>query len=115
PNSFNTNRGISKNEYLSLCQQFVDACSNHKAQSASLTKVVLSRIKKIELDSNFSIQNYFTQLCTHHKHAFNYFVHIPDICSWIGSTPEELVVEKEDCYTTMSLAGTRSVDDSLPF
>ncbi len=106
---------LDKIEYLNICAQFINACKDGLNQPDGIQKLVLSRSKKVSLPENFDVQNYFAKICETYHHSFNYFIHIPNQCSWIGATPEELIVEEKNHFSTVSLAGTRSINDSNPF
>jgi isochorismate synthase len=103
-------KNLTKSDYLSKCTQFIDSCKQGK-----LSKIVLSRTKDVKLPAGFDINAYFLRLCKNYLHSFNYLVSIPDAGTWIGATPEELLVKNKTNYTTVALAGTRSVDSSIPF
>jgi isochorismate synthase len=102
--------GHSKNDYLATCNKFIEACI-----SQNLSKVVLSRTKEVDLPVTFDVLKFFILLCTAYTHAFNYLVSIPEIGCWTGATPEQLLVRTKNNYSTVSLAGTRTVDDTQPF
>ncbi len=104
-----------KTEYLTICNQFIKACEEGQQQLDGIQKLVLSRVKNVSLPIDFDVQHYFSKVCETYHHSFNYFIHIPNQTTWLGATPEELIVEQKNHYSTVSLAGTRSLNDSNPF
>ncbi len=104
------NTSISETDYLSQCKEFIDICKVGK-----LSKIVLSRTKEVPLPTNFDLGNYFIRLCHTYAHSFNYLVSIPDVGTWIGATPEQLLVKNNSGFNTVALAGTRAIDSKVPF
>jgi isochorismate synthase len=81
-----------------------------KLQTAELDKVVVSKIKKVELpfsiDSD-SIQKAFEILSTKYPNAFVFIYRMNVHSVWLGATPETLIERNNGVFRTMSLAGTR--------
>jgi isochorismate synthase len=105
----------TKEKYIEKCTHFIKKCQEGQNYENGIQKLVLSRVKKVPLPTDFSINTYFTDVCSAYTHSFNYFIHIQNQCTWIGATPEELIVEHPTHFTTVSLAGTRAISDSNPF
>jgi isochorismate synthase len=101
---------LSKKDYLSKCNDFITACKDER-----LVKIVLSRTIEAILPSHFDLAKFFRELCISYTHSFNYLVSIPDIGTWVGATPEQLLVKDKQYYTTVSLAGTRTIHSTEPF
>lgn len=72
-------------------------------------KIVLSRIKKVELPANFSAVKMTMALQAQYPMALTYLLFHPNCGTWIGSSPETLVKKTMDNWRTMALAGTRSL------
>ncbi len=75
-----------------------------------LKKVVLSRSKKVAL-SLFDLQTLADQLFTKNYNGFKYLWYHPETALWCGTTPETLVHLKESTFKTISLAGTKKVEE----
>jgi len=75
-------------------------------------KVVLSKVKLVELNDNFDAADFFLKLCDKYPHAFVYLIQLPEVGCWIGATPEPLLVIEDECVKTVSLAGTQMATDA---
>lgn len=102
-----TSKDFSKNreEY---CRNVSDAVKI--IRSGNLKKVVLSRVKKIEINAAKNPLKIFHKLCVRYPNAFVSMVYIPGDVLWITATPELLVSATDDKINTVSLAGTKPVD-----
>lgn len=96
-------------DYLNSVQEAVAAI-----EAGEMKKVVLSRIKEVQLPSDFVLTEVFERLCEKYPTAFVSLVYFPHLDqAWLGATPETLVgVDKEGIFRTVALAGTQSVFDS---
>jgi isochorismate synthase len=94
----------SKDEF---CEDVVSA--KKAIESGIFRKVVLSRIKQLECNTRNPLK-IFHKLCIKHPAAFVSLIHIPDNITWITATPELLVSSDENKITTVSLAGTKSIN-----
>lgn len=78
-------------------------------------KVVLSQHQTVVSNRPLMqvVVEYFSQTCS----TFRYLSFTPETGIWFGSTPELLLqsVEEGDGIVTMSLAGTKTADDSTPW
>ncbi|MBA7540106.1 Isochorismate synthase MenF [subsurface metagenome] len=74
-------------------------------------KVVLSRVKIIPGEFLSHLKRIFKLLCESYPNAFVYLFRFKDHC-WTGATPEPLIGTKKDELYTVSLAGTRSYNES---
>ncbi len=75
-------------------------------------KVVLSRKEKVLL-TDFSVIEVFERLINKYPNAFVYVWFHPKVGLWIGATPETLLTTEENYFTTMSLAGTKAVENGM--
>jgi len=90
--------------YLSKAELFINACKK------DIGKVVLSRIKKHPVINGDIFQTYLN-LCKEYNHSFNYLCNIPNEGTWMGATPEILIEGSTKKYTTVSLAGSKALDN----
>ncbi len=100
----------NKNEkplYLERANHFVNAFNTR------FKKAILSRIKSVDIPENFSPINAFSSLCKRLPDAFVYLHHTPKFGMWMGATPEPLLVQADDCFLTVSLAGTKKHSDKI--
>lgn len=74
-------------------------------------KVVLSRVKTIRGDFLSRADKIFKALADTYPHAFVSLVHFEGQ-TWIGASPEPLLISDTENYTTVSLAGTRIAHES---
>ncbi|WP_158977571.1 chorismate-binding protein [Cellulophaga sp. L1A9] len=74
-----------------------------------LKKVVLSR--KLEVVTNKSAFTLFEALLANYSNAFCYLWYHPRIGLWLGATPEILLRTENKQLKTMSLAGTKKVEE----
>ncbi len=96
---------ISKENYLKDAQNFINLFEEKK-----IKKAVLSRVKKVEFKEK-KITDFFDLLCETYPKAFVYLVSGEAIGTWIGATPEILIHTFSNSGFTMSLAGTKSIQD----
>ena len=72
-------------------------------------KAILSRLKHIPLHVNFDPIAYFERLEKAYPNALTYIMLHPTEGLWIGATPEILITERNNNWTTVSLAGTQKL------
>lgn len=82
-----------------------------RIEEGSLDKVVVSRTQWIS--SRSRPEEAFQKLCQMHPRALVYLMHHPEEGTWCGATPELLLRAQQEDVHTVSLAGTRSQDDSV--
>jgi isochorismate synthase len=75
------------------------------------TKAILSTVIKKEVPTDFNIGAYIFKLRQMYPQAFIYVFSSPLTGTWLGATPETLVKWKEGEVATMSLAGTRKLNE----
>ncbi len=97
---------ISKEEYLKDADTVLATFD-----STELQKVVLSRIKKVHFDEAKSVM-FFNELVKTYPNAFVYLISSRLFGTWIGATPEILLVTALHSGFTMALAGTKKADDT---
>ena len=103
-------RNISKREYLSLFNQVTK-----EIESASVEKVVLSRVLNIDGIKPQQGIEMFIELCRKYPSAFISFFYSPKAGLWIGATPETLMARKESRCRIASLAGTTTWQPKIKF
>ncbi|MCO5259289.1 MAG: chorismate-binding protein [Crocinitomicaceae bacterium] len=97
---------LSQSAYTDLATEFI-----HYLQDIDIGKAILSRIKAVTLDV-LTKEELFYQLEKNYPTAFVYLIDSPSIGTWIGATPETLVLIEDGVGKTMSLAGTKPSSDS---
>jgi isochorismate synthase len=99
-------------EELDFCR-IVEECVK-SIEEGIFEKVVPSRIKMIELPSDFDSIDAFIRLCDTYPGAMISLVSIPEVGTWIGASPELLVeVSNQSTFRTIALAGTRPNQEGL--
>lgn len=97
---------ISKSSYCDLAHEFI-----HYLQDADIGKAVLSRVKQIDFKEQDRL-SLFYKLADKYPNTFCYSFDSPLLGKWIGATPETLIKIEEGRGQTMSLAGTKPVDNN---
>ncbi len=80
-------------------------------KQSDISKIVLSRIMRREIDDSFNPTETFLKLCDRYPNAFVYILYHPDCGLWMGATPEQLLKIEDGVLHTVSLAGTK-VDET---
>ncbi len=88
----------------------VDAARSH-INNGALEKVVLSRTCTVPLAKE-ELAGLFMQACRERAHAFVVLMHTPDHGTWLGASPERLILAEEDHMRVDALAGTMASDDA---
>lgn len=96
---------FTKNEYLNQATSFLNCI-----QQLHLGKAVFSRIKTTLFDTNKTLA-LFNELCDKYPNALVYLVSSKLLGTWIGASPEVLLEAHDDYLFTMSLAGTKKVNE----
>jgi len=91
-------------KHINLVEKGVDAIQN-----SDIEKIVLSRKEEVTTTKNPFVL--FQELLATYKTAFVYIWYHPKVGMWLGATPETLVHAKGSTFTTMSLAGTRKLEN----
>ena len=79
-------------------------------ENSEFEKVVISKIKKLELKSDFEALEAFYKLTKKYTTAFTSLVSIPKVGTWMGASPETLVSYKNNIFKTVALAGTKKIE-----
>lgn len=82
-----------------------------RIHGGSLEKVVLSRTRTVPLAKE-ELATLFTQACRERAHAFVVLMHTPEHGTWLGASPERLILAEEDHLRVDALAGTMASDDA---
>ncbi len=81
-----------------------------KISQGNFEKVVLSRVKIIKGKYVHHLKDIFNQLCELYPNAFVYIFNAgPNL--WVGATPEPLLKARNGSMHTVSLAGTRPLNE----
>ena len=99
----------SENSQLPDYVQLVKKGIEHINKGA-FSKVVLSRKKEIAIDSTKAIKIY-AELYKKYPDAFVYLLTSPLFGTWIGASPELLLSKSGDKNKTVSLAGTKKINE----
>ena len=90
--------------YLERAEEFKQALVQR-----NLSKAILSRVKIIQKEVDPVLL--FDRLCETYSNAFVYLISSTHFGTWIGATPEPLIVSIENVGTTVALAGTKPSED----
>ncbi|BDD05002.1 chorismate-binding protein [Aureibacter tunicatorum] len=103
------NKGQEKH-HSTYKETFINNVKNgiKNINEGSLTKIVPSKTKSIQLRSDFDPLNTFHNLSSSYSNAFISLISIPEIGTWMGATPEILIqVNQNHIFKTVALAGTQ--------
>ena len=110
PNKSGNNKLInkiwSKKTYLEKADSVINDLKNKKLQ-----KLVLSRVIEKKLQQDFNPGSAYSSMNDRYNDSFNYIFHLPEIGSWIGASPETFLKSAEPHAETISLAGTKPIDN----
>jgi len=110
PNKLGNNKIVnkiwSKETYLEKADPVINDLKNKKLQ-----KLVLSRVIEKKLQQDFGPGDAYASLNDRYADSFNYIFHLPEIGSWIGASPETFLRISKSYIETMSLAGTKPIDN----
>jgi isochorismate synthase len=101
---------IATPDYQSMVEQAIDAM-----KSGSFEKVVLSRIIPLRISKDFNTDDIIKRLREKYASACIFHLVLEDGQEWFGATPEKLLVKRGDQWSTIALAGTRSVTQKTPW
>ncbi|MDA7804137.1 isochorismate synthase [Crocinitomix sp.] len=87
--------------YNASFKAIIDAISTE-----GFSKIILSRTKTVQHQLN--ALEVFDALNSNYKNTFNYIISNEEIGTWIGATPERLLMIENNKISTMSLAGTKT-------
>ena len=100
---------VSKSEYLAEASSFLDSF-----ERLGIKKAVFSRVKIQEFDHR-KTEDLFHKLCGMYPKAFVYLISSKLFGTWIGATPEILLLAISGTGFTISLAGTQPVVNGKPW
>lgn len=95
-----------KSDFEELVREAVEEIKN-----GSFEKVVLARYDDQELPDHFSPSNFFKKISETYPNSFCSMVHLPGEGIWIGASPETLLSSDENTFKTISLAGTKKLEE----
>ena len=98
-------------EKAAYIQLIKDAIENIHLGRAS--KIVLSRQPTFEL-KRFDFQRVLKRLLAGYRAAFRYVIYDTNHGIWCGASPEQLLKSSGNQFQTMSLAGTKVIDENRP-
>ena len=101
-----TNEAVHLSDRAEFCRLVEQAI--YYIQSTDIKKVVASRATETPLPADFNPVAAFDKLCARYPHAFVSLVSIPGLGTWIGATPETLLILNPDRLETIALAGTQA-------
>jgi isochorismate synthase len=102
---------LSKAHFQSRVQKAVQLMREPKPL---FDKVVLSRTKKVELESGFDLWQTFGEAAGKYPNAFVSLVSSPLFGTWFCATPEILVSQdKQGIFRTIALAGTQAFQPNV--
>lgn len=97
-----------RDDFTSLVSLAIENIKN-----GNFEKLVPSKVKVIDLDSDFDINGCFDRLVNAYPNAMVSLVGTPSLGTWIGASPEVLVsIDAEGIFKTVALAGTQKVPDT---
>lgn len=102
-------RAAGAREYADLVAQAVTFIN-----ASGIAKVVVSRRAEQPLPPGFDPVDAFLGLTARHPHAFVSLVSIPGVGTWLGASPETLLMLDGSTLTTMALAGTQRRPEDCP-
>lgn len=94
----------SKERYTEVFDLFLRAI-----QAQDFSKLVLSRSVRYPFIGKASPATLFYKACSRYPRMMTYLCHIPEIGTWMGSTPEILLTGNPGTLETVSLAGTMPI------
>ncbi|MBP1616632.1 MAG: isochorismate synthase [Bacteroidetes bacterium] len=94
----------SRQDYATMFERFQEGLKAGKFQ-----KLVLSRKQNIELPPHFLFANVFSRALSTYPNTFVYLAHTSSTSTWLGSTPELFLSEKNGIFHSVALAGTQTV------
>jgi isochorismate synthase len=105
----NTNQQGERDYFQDIIEKAVETIHKGKFQ-----KVILSRIKMLNLEGGFSPMLLFEKLSSFYQNAFTSLTFTPETGIWIGASPEILISVKDNIFRTCALAGTQQYQENLP-
>ncbi|MEP1032412.1 chorismate-binding protein [Ekhidna sp.] len=103
----------SKSPFHTKSNDFEQAVEDAVLQikAGKFEKIVLSRFKDEKLPANFSPWTFFQSIATKYTNGFINMTFVPGKGLWIGATPELLLSSNKEEFRTVSLAGTKTLEE----
>ena len=98
---------MSKNAYKLYVEDMASKCA-----AGEFKKAVATRIKNVNLPSDFNIGKYFVKLLENYSDVFVNMHYTAQYGLWIGATPELLLKKDGETFETVSLAGTKLISEN---
>lgn len=105
-NKFEPQKSTPKIEYISNVNNTIESINN-----GLINKAIISGIVVKEVENDFNIIDVFQKLSAAYKDVFVYIVNSPETGCWLGATPELLLKFNDYLLETVSLAGTKSINN----
>lgn len=100
----------AKAEYARRLDRFLEPVRRDE-----FSKLVLSRYRTIPRQAGFSPGMAFIEAEKRYIRSYVYLCHLPEIGTWMGSTPEILLAGERNRWQTVALAGTQPlIDGHMP-
>ena len=99
-----THKNITQEDYYTLIEKSLSLIKEN-----TFSKVVLSR--NITIDATINLLESYKKMLANYPNAYNYCWYHPESGIWIGATPETLANIEENQLQTVSLAGTKSLEE----
>lgn len=106
PKKDNLEQSTTKEEYELMFDAFQQELSAGKFK-----KLVLSRKRIISLGGQFSPGKAYAKALSQNSNTFLFLAHTALTGSWLGSTPEMFLTQRNDTFNTVALAGTQSIGE----
>lgn len=97
---------IAKNDYIKQVEELVAKCATDQVE-----KVVLSRVKQVDLAKDANEMTLFQAMQAAYPYAFCYAFRSGKLGTWVGATPETLLFADGNVGKTVALAGTKESSD----
>ena len=101
---------MGQSDYRAMIEQAVQTM-----RTSDLEKVVLSRMVQAETADHQAGNALFEALCERYPSACVFQFIAPDGAEWWGATPERLLVKRQNQWSTIALAGTRTKANPTPW
>ena len=82
-------------------------------QKENVSKAILSKVIEVEKSASFSVVDMFKRLLNKYPSTYVFLFSTKETGMWMGASPELLFSRVGDRCKTVSLAGTRSPDDTI--
>jgi len=115
--SLNSPYFFPKNIHSASMNNYIDTVNIAKAliREGEFQKTVLTRSFKYLFKRKTDPSEIFISLCDRYPEAFVNLISSPEFGTWIGATPEILIKQNGNNYSTMALAGTKIISKKNDF